>query len=485
MKISYIEINNFKNVRRGRINIGLDDIKSSNIIGIYGQNGSGKTALIDALSLLKFVLCGQPIPEDYCNYINNESDYASFVYKFLIKLQNGSNVQVRYSFAIKKEKRVVNTNVLLKTRNGQFLNTSDGNPLLAPKKVDSFRIIVKDECLAYLILDEDNGQRMKNLISTVNAKIFLPKIKYDLLIGDDENDYLELLTSKRVCAAESRSFVFSPELLKKIGGKNNNSNDSKNLILSIIESIVIFGNHELFVINTSNHALISLNALPMSFRYDNDKDRQSSVGSIALPLDKPAAIPNEQLSLVEDIVSNMNIVLTALIPDLTISVKVIGTELAQDGSSIKTIELVSHKNSEDIPLRYESEGIKKIISILQLLIVVYNQPSITVAIDELDAGIFEYLLGELMQILDRNGKGQVIFTSHNLRPLEMLNKNSLYFTTTNPFNRYVRMQHLRPNNNQRDFYYKSILLGGQDENLYDPTDNSVISIAFRKAGRHV
>ena len=180
----------------------------------------------------------------------------------------------------------------------------------------------------------------------------------------------------------------------------------------------------------------------------------------------------------------MNIVLTALIPDLTISVKVIGTELAQDGSSIKTIELVSHKNSEDIPLRYESEGIKKIISILQLLIVVYNQPSITVAIDELDAGIFEYLLGELMQILDRNGKGQVIFTSHNLRPLEMLNKNSLYFTTTNPYNRYVRMQHLRPNNNQRDFYYKSILLGGQGENLYDPTDNSVISIAFRKAGRH-
>ena len=36
----------------------------------------------------------------------------------------------------------------------------------------------------------------------------------------------------------------------------------------------------------------------------------------------------------------------------------------------------------------------------------------------------------------------------------------------------------------RDFYYKSILLGGQGENLYDPTDNSVISIAFRKAGRH-
>ena len=485
VKISHIEINNFKNVKKGQINIGIKDIRSSNIIGVYGQNGSGKTALIDALSLLKFVLCGQSIPEDYCNYINSESDYASFTYKFLVKLQNSSDVQIRYSFFIKKEKRIINNNVLLKPTNGQSLRTKDGKPLFVPKLDDSYKIIVQDECLAYTILDEGNNERTKHLISTVNAEIFLPQNKYDLLIGNEDNDRLDLLAAKKICAVESRSFVFSPELLAKIGEKNDNSDNLKNMILSIIESIVIFGNHELFVINTSNHALISLNALPMSFRYDNDKDRQSALGSIALPLDKPAIIPDEQLSLVEDIVSNMNIVLKTLIPDLTISVKVIGTELAEDGSSRKTIELVSHKNAENIPLRYESEGIKKIISILQLLIVVYNQPSITVAIDELDSGIFEYLLGELMQILDSNGKGQVIFTSHNLRPLEMLDKNSLYFTTTNSMNRYVKMMKLRPNNNLRDCYYKSILLGGQKENLYEPTDNSAISIAFRKAGRHV
>lgn len=37
VKISYIEINNFKNVKRGRISIGIEDIKSSNIIGIYDR----------------------------------------------------------------------------------------------------------------------------------------------------------------------------------------------------------------------------------------------------------------------------------------------------------------------------------------------------------------------------------------------------------------------------------------------------------------
>lgn len=58
------------------------------------------------------------------------------------------------------------------------------------------------------------------------------------------------------------------------------------------------------------------------------------------------------------------------------------------------------------------------MSILQLLIVVYNHPSVTVAVDELDGGVFEYLLGELLNIISEKGKGQLIFTSHNLRPLD-------------------------------------------------------------------
>ena len=74
---------------------------------------------------------------------------------------------------------------------------------------------------------------------------------------------------------------------------------------------------------------------------------------------------------------------------------------------------------------------------MQLLIVVYNQPSITVAIDELDAGIFEYLLGELLRIISEKGKGQLIFASHNLRPLETIDRGFVAFTTVNPENRYI------------------------------------------------
>ena len=116
------------------------------------------------------------------------------------------------------------------------------------------------------------------------------------------------------------------------------------------------------------------------------------------------------------------------------------------------------------------------------MIVVYNSPSITVAVDELDAGIFEYLLGEILSIISEKGKGQLIFTSHNLRPLETLDKGFIAFTTTNPYNRYFRMTNVKGNNNLRDFYYRDIVLGEQNEPLYQSTDNFEIALAFREAG---
>ena len=178
----------------------------------------------------------------------------------------------------------------------------------------------------------------------------------------------------------------------------------------------------------------------------------------------------------------LNIVLERIIPGMTIEVRDYGDETLKDGRLATRIELMSKRNSKVIPLKYEADGIKKIISILDLLIIAYNTQSITVAIDELDSGVFEYLLGEVLKIISEQGRGQLIFTSHNLRPLETIDKRFIVFTTTNPSNRYVRMKHVMANNNLRDFYYRDISVGTQDEELYDYTDNAKIAMAFRKAG---
>lgn len=107
------------------------------------------------------------------------------------------------------------------------------------------------------------------------------------------------------------------------------------------------------------------------------------------------------------------------------------------------------------------------------------------AIDELDSGVFEYLLGELLSVFENGGKGQLIFTSHNLRALEMLDKKCILFSTTNPDNRYIRLQNVQTNNNLRDLYLRSLTLGGQKEKMHEDTDSVAIGRAFRRAGKAV
>lgn len=248
----------------------------------------------------------------------------------------------------------------------------------------------------------------------------------------------------------------------------------------MIQSIVIYGNYELFVISTSNIGMISMNALPLAFKYEG-ADLEGT-GQMTLPLETPSVIRENSVEVVKKVIHDMDIVLEQIVPGLRISLKDLGTQTLDNGETGHRIELVSLKNSKEIPLRQESDGIKKIISILQLLIVIYNQPSITVAIDELDSGVFEYLLGEILRIISEKGKGQLIFTSHNLRPLETLDRGFIAFTTTNPFKRYIRMANLKDNNNLRDFYFRDIVLGEQSEEVYEATNNAEIALAFREAG---
>ena len=69
-----------------------------------------------------------------------------------------------------------------------------------------------------------------------------------------------------------------------------------------------------------------------------------------------------------------------------------------------------------------------------------------------------------------------------MRPLEVINKKFLYFTTTNPQNRYIRLKKVATTNNLRDTYFREIILCEQDEEIYKKTKKFKIVAALKKAG---
>ena len=459
VRITNISIENFKNVKKG--SIGLENKRKNyraSILGIYGQNGSGKTALIDAIALLKLVLCGRPIPVNFADYINIDSTTAKISYQFKIK-KDDVFFDVWYDFCLKKVEDDTTLNM-------------DGES--THKK---YRAEIFDEVLSFSYTSSNIQQRKTLLIDTRTNEVFLPKTKFIELVGIENSKNTDLLVDKKYIRTTSRGFIFSREMINTFRKNCKNS-----LYIAVIEGLMTFGNRELFVIKTDNSGLISMNALPLSFKY---KDQSiETIGNLMLPLNEAAAIPDEAYGLVNKVIANMNIVLEKIVPGLTIGIKDLGAIIYNDGKPGKSIQLVSLKNGKEIPFQYESEGIKKIVSILQLLIVIYNNGSTTVAIDELDSGIFEYLLGELLKIISEKGKGQLIFTAHNLRSLETIDKGFIAFTTTNMGNRYIRLVNVKGNNNLRDFYYRDIVLGEQSEEVYSPTNNAEIALAFREAGEN-
>lgn len=465
VRLTGITIQNFKNVKYGRLNFAnrRKNYRAS-ILGLYGQNGSGKTALIDALQLLKYVLCGKSVPAETADYIHVDAEYATLQYSFAVTGASGK-YEALYECNIRKEKNFGEQNV-------DMGDTHEKQP----------KLVIFDEVLSYSFEGPHEKVRKGPFIDTRTDKVFVPVSKYECLLGKDGAGLMDLLVAKRIAAGTSRSFVFSRELLNASRKQRDDKEDDVEFIrhLTLLESLVFYGNYGLFVIHTRNTGMISMNALPLAFKY---KEKNSgTVGQIMLSLEAPALIPKEDVEIVKKVIDVMNVVLKQIVPGLTISVKELGSQSLANGKVGTSIELMSHKNSKEIALKYESEGIKKIISVLQLLIAIYSQSSITVAIDELDAGVFEYLLGEILRIISEKGKGQLIFTSHNLRPLETLDRGFIAFTTTNPCKRYIRMSNIKENNNLRDFYFRDIILGEQSEEVYAPTNNAEIALAFREAG---
>ena len=116
-------------------------------------------------------------------------------------------------------------------------------------------------------------------------------------------------------------------------------------------------------------------------------------------------------------------------------------------------------------------------------------------VDELDSGIYEYLLGDCLEVMQDKAKGQLIFTSHNLRALEMLEKehnlrpleilenDSLLYTTVNPENCYIKSSYIKNTQNTRLSYLRTIKLGGQKEKLYNETNIYEMELAMRRARR--
>jgi len=489
LRLTDLEINGLKNVKDGKLNfVNKRKAFKASVLGLYGQNGTGKTALIDALHILKLLLSGKSIPDEYGNYINVDSQEAKLSYRFRIYVSETENYDVDYEVCLTVDEEGEESFSVSGVAEGAlpYLSERGGNlwSSLGKKKR---RLEIKSEKLSYAYTDGEKRIKKHTFLQSTRTELIAPKKYYALLFGRKKETAERLKLISLMAKQKVQSLFFSAAFLQLLFEQLNASKTPNYELLfhiDILLKLAKYGRTELFVLGASSTGKINLGELPIRYKA-SEKQEHGITGEYFLSLDEATELPEELFPETKRLIQNINGVLEQIIPGLTISVADLGAVMLMEngeGKKGRRIQLMSNKNSKEIPLRYESEGIKKIVSVLHLLIGMYNQSSITVAIDELDAGIFEYLLGEILHILSEKGKGQLIFTSHNLRPLETIDRGFIAFTTTNPENRYIRFTNIKTTNNLRDFYFRDIVLGEQNEPVYEMTNNAEIALALREAG---
>jgi AAA15 family ATPase/GTPase len=459
VRIKRIELTNFKGVQHGVIELNCAkefvpyDTKSD-ILGLYGQNGSGKSSVVQALSAVKGILSGYKLGSAFTRFVDVNADYAIINVEFDFQYIDGRIATVSYEVKIEVKEQKVES-------------ASDSSNDQKTKMV----IGIFDEVIKTNLYADGTIGRMHTIIDTSSDKLLCNESLEEYYFDSKNNNVRnELIYLKRKLREDSYSFVFAEAVSETFNVRNEEENHST--YYEILAELQLFARDFLYVVGTQSSGLVQLRAgIPI---YMPMHDRP-------LILSSKTVLSNDEYMQVQHTFSQINMVLETLIPDLQLELKAIPTIL-EDGSEGFFARIMSIRGDRVFPFEYESDGIIKIVSILADYVLAFVQGSVTLVVDEFDSGVFEFLLGELLQIFENSGKGQFIFTSHNLRPLEVINKKFIRFTTADPQNRYYKLKNVGSTNNLRDLYLREVQLGNQDVEIYRRTKSFKIAKALKSAG---
>ncbi|MCF0259676.1 MAG: AAA family ATPase [Erysipelotrichaceae bacterium] len=461
VRIKSVRLHNFKSVSHGKIDFNnyypSGSIENGvDLYGVYGPNGSGKTAIIDACSMIRHLFVHGFLPEQASGFIKHNHSSSAVEIEFFVRVGEDQFLLL-YAIEFSSE--------------GFFQKP-----------------VIKHEYLKYKYWDKDRQK-------------FSPMQTLECFKRSDsgETDMIKSLFTAQhrrqiegvVKSDPQKSWLFnslSKSLLKEIKDypKSPGRSHRIKLLQVAIANLVQYAENQWLIINNESYGEIPvLNILPMHLHHQGEEFGIHGSFPVDCSLSTPSIppLPKQFEPVIQESIAQINVVLSQIIAGLTIELAPVSSAFGPNGEELISFETFAVRGENRIPLMYESFGIKRIISILSALIAAVNNPYICLMIDEMDSGVFEYLLGEIINVLSETAKGQILFTAHNLHPLEEMHYRNIYFTTTLDDESFVHLKNVKTTNNLRDLYLRTLVLSADSEQYLKSFKEGKIRHAFRKAGR--
>lgn len=431
-RVNSIKFHNFRNILDSEVILnqnGFNTPLGGSIIGVYGANGSSKSSIGYALSFLTKLICGFSLAffHDFSNDFGIYDDVMKLEYDFEYCVnEKFTGLIISFEFKKNEEDKIFITKEEIKIKN------SKGRPLVySLERTDNF---------LYSSFSENELAKLCDLFSCQPSTIF------------------GLYTS---CIQNMSSFFLSCKDLQLIKQSINQNNtlpsEQFKYLINFIEKYL---SSTSFIMPDSYGLSITNNLFAIM-----SGDAEQTV-FIAKHPNESFVYSEKNIERIENIIRTSNRFMKKILKDFEVVLDKKESENDKDGNKQYKVKLITQKAKGCFSFENESEGIKRLFLISSAIAKVMNEEDFILFVDEFDEGIFEVLFGDIINSVNDQCMGQFIFTSHNLRPLEMLDYTHFIFSTTNKLNRFVTFKGVKPKNNLRDIYIKKIMYGDENDLSY-------------------
>lgn len=389
---------------------------------IYGENGSGKTAIITGIKIFQdLMLSNQYLNESKnqrfldeiinketsrftfgCEYITGEEEsYIVYDYNFELEKNNKGDYVIKHESLNLKNGNYPNNNYVnvYECDNGELININCNETVKNIIEKKTFNLLNKNPFMSLYIVDYTSViEKDKEFSYNIAVMLFLIALINVYINEEDKHDIYFLRKTIRESHEKSSEYIDD--------------------INEILDTISVYSGFDDNSISKSE--------------FDKYKESVKQ--------------------------------LTKFIQIFKRELKSIDIDAKDDGDNYRC-ELIFNYGNYKVNKEFESTGIKKLVRLYSAFKSANNYG--IAFVDEMDSNINDIYLCKLIEHFMYYGKGQLCFTMHNVDPMSLLkqNKNSIDFLSSdNKIVSWVSKGHASPEN-----YYKNGMIENSPFNI-DATD---------------
>lgn len=395
------KVNGIKNIEKEiEINFYNKTLKrfnpcGSNVKGIFGPNGIGKTSIIKGMDILRKVSLND-------NYLTNDFNII-ILDKIINKKIEKAKLEVEFLVIKNKKKyRYIHSITIARTSTKEI-------------KILNEKIIKKDPNTDQVVgeIFIENGSIKNNSIDKGDLKAQIIDVTKNLL---EKRSVVNIVKSSLLESIDLENiYYFYKKLYIKLD--RGDSHFTYALLDNILKA-------------------------PMK----DEVPFNNSVGNYDM------TIPKNSLEVFEDYLRRMTKFLKIFKPNL----KNIEYEKKED-EEYYYINILFVYNNYKVDYEFESMGIKNLFSLFTYFRALSDDE--VVVIDEIDTSIHDIYLNKLIEFFAVDGKGQLVFTAHNITLLQTLKKykHSIDFINENmEVVSWVKNGNSTPFKSYKDGYIKGL-----------------------------